>query len=1068
MSIDSDFAKKHEPLTMTILGFRVWSLLLIWLLPSYAWGDPIITEFMADNDSVLADEDGEYEDWIEIYNPESVAIDLSGWALTDTADKMDKWVFPAVIIAPGDYLVVFASSKDRVDPSGNLHTNFGLKAGGEYLGLVKSDLVTVVSEFAPEYPAQITDVSYGISAPDPTSGNRVEGYFEEATPGGRNGGASSLILTESVEFSSDSTTFYDLLELKMAGANGGQLIRYEVAPPSEVGGAIEEPSEHSAVYTSPLEIRDSVVVRAAVFSSDGSRHGVVSTVQFLKLDRDSSLRVGDFTSSLPLLIIDDHGLGEFGKDGVERLGWLYGFEPNDSGFTAFSDQPDYAAMLTLEVRGQSSSTYAKKGYKFDLLNPWGSKTNIGLFGLASFDEWNAVAPFNWDTAFFRNAFAYGLSNTIGRWAARTRFVEAFVNFDNDGLTMADYAGIFVITDKTDVESGRIELAELGLDDNQGEGVTGGYLLLVDEPDDNKYAWTTDRGFPDILNSVLQVDTPKIDKITDLQRDYIVGYIQSMENALVADEAANWSRRNYLQYINRASWVDHHLLNVFMKNTDAFWRSAYFTKDRGERLAAGPIWDFDRSLDSADPRDDEPASWQLTESTSQGTAVDYWGFGWWGILARDSDFMQAWVDRWQALRVGPLSNSQLTERADSLTREIGPDAAARDAGRWLDNISSHGSFMNEANHIKDWLITRAGWIDNQFVPAPVLSDNGDGTRDITAPNGAQLIYTLGGADPRLRGGGIAPDAIITNETITVETFSHARFRAFDEANTAFPGSRWSGLVPSGERAPYAVPPRMVNVSTRAHISGAGDVLVAGLVIEEADGKSIIVRGIGPALAPHGINDALPDPLIRVFNETGEMVGSNQGWGTAANANELSDLFARVGAFPLESGAGDSAMQLQLPAGNYTIHLSSATDLSGSGLLEVYEADDIGSLLNLSTRGNTVGESDPLVAGFVVTGEAPKRVLIRGVGMGLSDYGVENPLSDPVLTLRSVDDVLAVNDDWDENPDVADASAYVGAFALANDATDAAMLVTLFPGIYTAAVSGKNDSDGVALVEIYEIR
>ncbi|WP_425396101.1 CotH kinase family protein [Aeoliella sp.] len=129
---------------------------------------PIITEFVASNDNSLDDGDGNSSDWIEIYNPTKDAIDLAGWHLTDKADNLDKWTFPSLsqsILSPGEYLVVFASGQETetyVDPGGNLHTDFALSAGGEFLGLT-DPLENIVWSYAPEYPSQLTDVSYGVN-----------------------------------------------------------------------------------------------------------------------------------------------------------------------------------------------------------------------------------------------------------------------------------------------------------------------------------------------------------------------------------------------------------------------------------------------------------------------------------------------------------------------------------------------------------------------------------------------------------------------------------------------------------------------------------------------------------------------------------------------------------------------------------------------------------------------------------------------------------------------------------------------------------------------------------------
>jgi len=146
-----------------------------------ASASPVISEFMASNEVTLLDEDGDSSDWIEIWNPDEVAADLGGWALTDATNAPLKWQFPAVTLGPGERLVVFASGKNRVAVPGPLHTNFKLAAEGEYLGLIAADGLTRLSEFATKFPEQIKDVSYGV-------GGFGEGYFSSPTPGAENSG----------------------------------------------------------------------------------------------------------------------------------------------------------------------------------------------------------------------------------------------------------------------------------------------------------------------------------------------------------------------------------------------------------------------------------------------------------------------------------------------------------------------------------------------------------------------------------------------------------------------------------------------------------------------------------------------------------------------------------------------------------------------------------------------------------------------------------------------------------------------------------------------------------------
>ncbi len=126
-------------------------------------GPLLISELMAVNNQTLPDGDGAYPDWVEIHNPTSTPVDLEGWYLTDDATNLTKWPFPAHALAPDEYLTVFASDKYPNAPAGELHTNFKLSSDGEYLALVHGDGVTISHDYAPAFPPQAADVSYGIT-----------------------------------------------------------------------------------------------------------------------------------------------------------------------------------------------------------------------------------------------------------------------------------------------------------------------------------------------------------------------------------------------------------------------------------------------------------------------------------------------------------------------------------------------------------------------------------------------------------------------------------------------------------------------------------------------------------------------------------------------------------------------------------------------------------------------------------------------------------------------------------------------------------------------------------------
>ena len=157
-------------------------ILLSILAPALAaFGAPRITEFMADNETGLKDEDGQFSDWIEIHNPDSTPLSLAGYHLTDNPANLNKWTFPAVTLNPGAYLVVFASSKNRINPAGQLHTDFSLSSSGEFLALVLPNGTTILSSFGSRYPEQFMNESFGF-APDSSELQ----YFSTPTPGAAN------------------------------------------------------------------------------------------------------------------------------------------------------------------------------------------------------------------------------------------------------------------------------------------------------------------------------------------------------------------------------------------------------------------------------------------------------------------------------------------------------------------------------------------------------------------------------------------------------------------------------------------------------------------------------------------------------------------------------------------------------------------------------------------------------------------------------------------------------------------------------------------------------------------
>ena len=689
-----------------------------------------------------------------------------------------------------------------------------------------------------------------------------------------------------------------------------------------------------------------------------------------------------------------------------------------------------------------------------------------LLGLDSHEDWALVGPWLTDRSYIRNAYVYALSNRIGRWAPRTRFVETFINQNGDGLDAADYYGIGVLTDRIKVSKDRVDLATLDPSDNSGNAVTGGYVVKLDiVPDTGHYNFYTDRGIPTQPNTAVVIDTPNLGDLTQPQRTYIRDHVQQMENSLYASRALEFGSRPYLDYIDVPSWVDHHILELFSGNVDALYRSEYFSKDRGGKLVSGPVWDFDGSMGNGDNRN---AAWDTWNTAGN---VDLWNYGWFGVLTHDPEFMQAWIDRWQALRRNEFSDQNLNGLADSLAAEIGPEAAARDAARWVDNQGPYpGGFVGEIAHLKDWMTRRAAWIGQQFVAAPTAAGAGN-SLTFTAAVGAQLAYTLDGSDPRSLGGAVAPNTVLTSAPLVVPATAnvHARSYRADFVNK-FPGRPWSSVAVGANSSPLVPRGRLINLSSRAVIGAGDSTLIAGVVVADTAAKNFLARAVGPGLTAFGVSGALPDPVLQIYADNGAEIYRNSSWQTSPDAAKLPSLSTSVGAFALAAGSIDAALVSQFASRSYTVKMSSVTGKSGGGLVELYELDATGRAINLSTRGLVRTGDGVLFGGFVVQGPAYKRLLIRGIGPTLAAFGIVNALADPVLTIFSGQTVVTTNDDWASGGNataVAASAKTVGAFTLVSGSKDAALLVTLPPGAYTVQVSGKNGAEGVALFEIYDV-
>jgi hypothetical protein len=357
----------------------------------------------------------------------------------------------------------------------------------------------------------------------------------------------------------------------------------------------------------------------------------------------------------------------------------------------------------------------------------------------------------------------------------------------------------------------------------------------------------------------------------------------------------------------------------------------------------------------------------------------------------------------------------------------------------------------------------------FYTAGALNAATGTTYAIISPSGQALLVISSAAGIDSATGSISSGGQLTAVTaggaqivLSVNTSRHSVAVVLTPAGTA------TAINFSGLAADTPSTTRLVNLSVRSRAGKEDKTLIMGFVVAGSGIKQALIRGLGPLLSNYGVQGALADPQLRLYSAVGGLIDSNNDWGTTAN---LSATFSALGAIPLGGGSKDAALLRGLGAGVYSAHVTTADASTGVALAEIYDADKTGArLVNISARSDAGTGENILVAGFVLEGNAPQTLLIRGLGPTLGALGVAGSLVDPRLKLYDhASALIAENGDWSGTTALKNVFATVGAAPMASDTSkDSALLVTLEPGVYSAQVSGEAGTTGVALVEIYEVR
>jgi hypothetical protein len=253
----------------------------------------------------------------------------------------------------------------------------------------------------------------------------------------------------------------------------------------------------------------------------------------------------------------------------------------------------YEGFIGIEIRGQSSQMFPKKQYGFETRDSENEDLDVSLLGLPEEEDWILHAPYS-DKSLIRNALIYDLSRDIGRYSSRLVFVELILNNIYDGL--------YILMEKLKRDKYRIDINKLKSSENEGEDLTGGYILKLDKEDsyDQLNSFSSSIPPPNSTNNQqirFVFDTPDEEDITDEQRNYIKSYINSFETVLNSNQFSD-TENGYSKYIDVDSFVDFFILNELSNNVDGYRLSTWLVKDKNELLSIGPIWDFNLAFGNA--------------------------------------------------------------------------------------------------------------------------------------------------------------------------------------------------------------------------------------------------------------------------------------------------------------------------------------------------------------------------------------------------------------------------------------------------------------------------------------
>jgi len=369
---------------------------------------------------------------------------------------------------------------------------------------------------------------------------------------------------------------------------------------------------------------------------------------------------------------------------------------------------DYNARIKIELRGSSSQALEKKQYGWTTYDNAGVKQKVSLLDMPKENDWilNGLA---YDPSLMRDYLCYNLARQIGQYATRTRYCEVVIN--------GNYRGLYILQEKIKDGSNRVNIEAIDEDAAEGMALTGGYITKADKTTgDDPVAWSMDSyaGWTDFIHEL-----PKPEDVTEAQDTYIHQQFLNLETQASAGNTN--LATGYTSIIDIPTFVDFMVLNEFSSNVDAYQISTFFHKDRGGKLRAGPVWDFNLSI-GLDVFGDRSMTdvWQFSNEDNEGAKF-------WTDLFDNTDYKCYFSRRWnQVTATGqPLNYNSIADFIDETVALIS-EASEREQQRW----GTVPNLDGEVNYMKDWIAERLEWVtsntgsftacENPVLPALVIT------------------------------------------------------------------------------------------------------------------------------------------------------------------------------------------------------------------------------------------------------------------------------------------------------------------------------------------------------------